>query len=790
MRYGQFIYDIRWVIVMLWIAAILPSIPFSQLVSTGLHNSGYTISGSEYNRVDQVLTSRLHQPTNYIQIVFQSSTSPVDSPAYQQEVQTVMRQVQTVPHAISVTAGPVGRDKRTTVVQVGFDEDNDTVAQQVPSLRKLLSHLPIGPARILLTGEPVVTDELPKDVETVSEAAKSVALPLTFIVLLIVFGTLWAALIPVMLALITLSVASAIIYGFAMFADMNIFVLNVVSIIGLGLSIDYSLLMVRRFREELARGHAVPEAIAIVMATAGEAIFHSGMVVIIGFAGLLFIGIGLTTSFGIGGMAATSVTLLAALTLLPALLSILGKRINALRLPLLTQRNNHLQSSESRAEPRMFWQRWALLVMKRPIVIIVLATALLLALGWPALALNPRLPDASTLPADSQAYRGLEVLRSQYPLANQDPIVVIVQTPDGSHMLDEAQLVRIQNITQWISTQPHVANVISLTQPDSTEVTSQQLIYLYTTGIYQRIPELAQFVAATTNNDTTVMLVKTDALLGSNAEQTLIHQLRSMSPAIKQNLHILVGGLRAANLDFNDVLYGHFFFALLFILLATYVLLLFTFRSVLLPLKAILMDIISISAAYGALVFVFQQGHFDRLLNFTSPGFIICFTPILMFCILFGLSMDYEVFLLTRMREEWLRIHDNSTAVALGLEKTGSMITNAALLFVIVSGSFIFTSLIATKELGLGVTVSVLVDATIIRCLLVPATMQLLGNLNWWFPYWKRKNDSNNDILTTKIHCTNCSAVLPSHANFCSSCGMMLETTLKLQTVQRQRRVN
>ncbi|MBV9689785.1 MAG: MMPL family transporter [Ktedonobacteraceae bacterium] len=735
LSYGQFIYSIRWLVIMLWIAVILGSIPFGQLVSSVLHNSGYTISGSEYNRVDQVLTSRLHQPTSYVQIVFQSSAIPVDSSAYQYEVQTVMKQVQTVPHTISVRAGPVGRDKRTTVVQLGFNEDNDAVAQQIPVLRKLLSHLHMGPARILLTGEPVVTDELPKDVETVSQVTELVSLPLTFIVMLIVFGTPGAALMPLMLALTTVLVARAIIYGFAAFGDMNIFVLNVVSIIGLGLSIDYSLLMVRRFREELAQGHAVPKAISIVMATAGEAIFHSGVVVIIGFAGLLFIGIGLTTSFGIGGIAVTGITLLAALTLLPALLSILGERINVLRLPLLTQRNKHLQPG---ASPTMFWQHWALLVMKRPIPIILLATALLLVLGLPALALNPRLADASTLPADSQAYQGLEVLRSQYPLANQDPIVVIVRTPDGSHMLDEVQLLRIQNITQWISTQPHVASVVSLTQPDSTEVTSQQLMYLYTTGTYQRIPELAQFVAATTSNDTTVILVKTDALLGSNAEQTLIHQLRSMSPGIKQNLHILVGGLRAANLDFNNALYGHFFLALLFILLATYILLLFTFRSVLLPLKAILVDIISITAAYGALVFVFQQGYFDRLLNFTSPGFIICFTPILMFCILFGLSMDYEVFLLTRMREEWLSIHDNSTAVALGLEKTGSMITNAALLFVIVSGSFIFTSLIATKELGLGVTVSVLVDATLIRCLLVPATMQLLGDLNWWLPSRKR----------------------------------------------------
>ncbi|MGH2517522.1 MAG: MMPL family transporter, partial [Ktedonobacterales bacterium] len=264
--------------------------------------------------------------------------------------------------------------------------------------------------------------------------------------------------------------------------------------------------------------------------------------------------------------------------------------------------------------------------------------------------------------------------------------------------------------------------------------TLAQLQQLYATGAYKQAPGLGQLVAATTSGDTTVISVKNAYATDSPASKALIDRLRAGDNANAGGLKVMVGGYQAVSLDFTRYLYSNFPKAILFVLAATFLLLLVMFRSLLLPLKAVLMNVLSVSAAYGVLVFVFQWGHFSSFLGFTSVGFIDSIIPILLFCILFGLSMDYEVFLLSRIREEWLRTGNNRQAVAMGLEKTGGVITNAALLFVIVTGAFTFTRVITTKEIGLGMTVAVLVDATINRSLLVPATMRLLGRWNWWLP--------------------------------------------------------
>lgn len=738
MIYGSLLYHARWYIILFWVAIFLGCAPVVRLVPGVLQNSGYIVSGSESNRVNQLLASRLHQPATWTLIVFQSSTALVSDPAYRQEIQAVIERVKSFPHVLSIQSDGIGMNRRTTVLRVGSDEDRDVAAQRIPALRRLLATVPATPAHIFLTGETAITDELPLQVQKASQFAEIVALPLAFLVLLIVFGTVGAALMPGLLALVTVSVSYALVYLLALHRDMNIFVLNVVSITALGLSIDYSLFIIRRFREELALERTVQEAIQITVATAGDAILHSGLAVLIGFVGLLWIGIGLMTSYGLGGITTTAITLCLALTLLPAILSVLGERINALQLPLLAGGRMYARAGRARMEAKTFWQSWALLIMKRPVLSIVLSIAVLLCAGWPARTLLPRLPDAFTLPATSPSHQGYAVIKAQFPALNHDPIVVIVQTPDGSAILGAAHIAGIQRITHWIGAQAYVAQVVSLAQPPRfahmPPLDAEQLAGLYASGSYQRFPQLAQFVTSISSSDTTMMLVQTNAAEGSQDELTLISHLRSMGQQVKEGLHTLVGGTQATNLDFNQVLYKNFLFALLFILLTTYILLLFTFHSLLLPLKAILMNIISVSAAYGTLVYIFQEGHFANLLNFTSSGFIICFIPILMFCILFGLSMDYEVFLLSRIREEWLRTRNNSAAVALGLEKTGGVITSAALLLVIVAGSFVWTSLIVTKELGFGITVSVLVDATLIRCLLVPATMQLLGRWNWWLP--------------------------------------------------------
>jgi RND superfamily putative drug exporter len=739
-NYGHMIYRFRWLVIALWVVGLAVSLPFAAQLTSKLTGGGYQTSSSESVRVGNTMVDRLHAPPSTLLVVFHSDNVAVSDAAYQAQVNAIVDKFRAYPHVTSVVNAGPGTDGKTTYLAVNFDTSNDYVETQIPDITKLLpSGSDAGPATIYLTGSPAIYAEFTSITQHDAERAEMFALPVALLVLLIVFGSLLAALTPLTLALVAVPVAMAVIYPIAAHNEMSVFVLNIATIVGLGISIDYSLFMTRRFREELGSGRSVQDAIGWTVSTAGEAILFSGLTVIIGFAGMLLIGIQFMTSIGLGGMCVVAAAVLAALTLLPALLSVLGLRVNALRIPLigkLVARRGH--EIDANGEQRGFWHGWAMAVMRRPVLIIIGVCAVLVVLGWPILSINIGTPTSTSLPATASSRQGIELVNAQFPSSNENPVYIIAKTPDGSSMLTEGNLAKLDSLSHWLSGRAHVTSLTSLTMLPQTEggqaLTSEQLIALYSSGAYAQNPALAQLVGSTTDKDITLITVNTNAPVDSAEGKALIDDLRNHYGEGAQGLTIQVGGFQAISLDFNSYLYGNFPKAIAFILGATFILLLLMFRSLLLPLKAVIMNVLSVSAAYGVLVFIFQQGHFSNLLGFTSDGFIDSTVPILLFCILFGLSMDYEVFLLSRIREEWLRTHNNRYAVARGLEKTGGVITNAALLFIIVAGSFIFTGIVIMKETGLGMTLAVLIDATIIRTLLVPATMRLLGRWNWWLP--------------------------------------------------------
>jgi len=738
LAYGRFVHRFRWFLLAFWIAVVVASVPFAIKLPSLLSSGGFQVRGSESAQVSNELIEKLHVPPSTLTVVFHSATAHVSDPAYQQELNSTLSNIRAFHDVSSVTQGGVGQDGRTPYINVGFDKDDTALQKDVGDFRALLaSSANAHPAQVYLTGQLAVEDDL----NTISlqdvERADTTVFPIAGLLLLVVFGTFSAAVMPLILAIITIPLALAVIYPIASASPITTSVTSIVSIIGLGLSIDYSLFITRRFREELARGRDTREAVAWTVATAGEAIVFSGLTVMIGFSGLMLIGTGLT-SVGLGGAATVAVAVLAALTFLPALLSLLGSRINALRVPWLWRLTMPKADAHGSNETG-FWHRLAMGVMRRPVMIIALVVIMLVVLGWPAFSLTIGSPvSADALPRAAQSRQGFDILTAQYPAFNENPLDVTAQTPDGSTMLSPENLQRLVALSYWLAQQPHVTGVISLTNPQvipgGPSLDQQTLLKLYTTGGYTSMPTLAQFVSATTNGGFTSLVVNTNTPLESAAGKALVDHLRAGDTTAGQGLKVQVGGTQATTLDFDRFLYSNFPKAILFILGATFLLLLLLFRSLLLPLKALLMNVLSVSAAYGVLVFVFQWGHFSNLLGVTPSGFIDSLVPIVLFCILFGLSMDYEVFLLSRIREEWLRTHNNRQAVARGLEQTGSVITNAALLFMVVTVSFTFTSVIDTKEVGVGMTIAVLVDATIIRSLLVPATMRLLGRWNWWLP--------------------------------------------------------
>ena len=741
--YARQVYRFRWFIIVLWIIGVAVSVPFAAQLPAILSGGGFSLNSSDSAHVDAVITDKLHQPPSSAMVVFQSSNTLVTDVAYQKEVSAFIARARQFPHVSGVENGGVGKDGRTTFVVVNFTQSDDNMTQYLDDFQKLIpSGAAASPARPYLTGDVPVNADFSTITQSDVERAEVAALPIALLVLLIVFGSLVAAAMPLILAILVIPVTLAVIYAIAIHYATNVFILNIVSVIGLGISIDYSLFMTRRFRDELSHGRTVCEAVAWTVATSGEAILFSGLIVMIGFFGMLLIGVQFMTSMGIGGAIVVAFAVMAALTLLPALFSVLGPRINALRIPFLSRftlgtRGKGARGTEEE-ESRSFWQRWALGVMKRPIIVVVVVTSALIALGWPIFSISIGSSSILSLPPDIEARQGFDVLNKQFPATSQNPVYIIAQTPNGSSMLNSDNLAHLSNLTQWLSTQPHVTGVTSIVNlpptPGSPALSEQQLTALYSSGAYQQNASLKQLVSSTTNGDVTLVTVQVDTKFDSPEDKALISTLRSGDKAAAQGLQVFVGGSQADSLDFNNYLYGNFPRAIIFIMIATYVLLLLMFRSLLLPLKAILMNVLSVSVTYGVLVFIFQWGNFSNILNFTASGTIDSTVPILLFCILFGLSMDYEVFLLSRIYEEWLRTHNNRFAVARGLEKTGGVITNAALLFVIVTGAFTFTSITITKETGLGMTVAVLVDATIIRSLLVPATMRLLGRWNWWLP--------------------------------------------------------
>jgi len=733
LAYGRFIHRFRWIVLATWIVIVATSV-FFMIQTIGLLGSGdNTVSGSESAQVTTLLKTQFHQNTSQALVALQAPSTSVSSAPYQQEITTLEARLRALPGVQNVTLNAPGTDGKTTMLIVE-SQANGTLP--VAAMRQVLSSTS-GPAKTYLTGDAAFNDELVNTSLEDVEHADLLTLPIALLILVVVFGTLVAACLPLILALVSIPLTFALLYPIALHTSTSTYVLSVASIVGLGIAIDYSLFILRRFRDELALGLHPSEAIGWTLATAGEAILFSGLIVMIGFLGLLLIGVNMTTSIGVGGALLVVSTVLAGLTFLPALLCILGPRINALRIPYLWRMTmtNH---PDKPGKQEQFWRMVATRVMKHPVWTILVVGVILAILGWPIFSLQVGSTTITSLPTSSEARQGLTVLNAQYPALNSQTLDLVVETTNHSSPLTADNLQHLVALTNWLRAQPHVIGVTSLLQlpsePGAPTLTQAQLVALYSSGAYQQNPALAQFVAQYAATGMTYVAVSSNAATDSAVGNTLVDTLRAHASTATSGFTVLVGGNQAEDLDFDRLLFGHFPLTILFVMVITLVLLTIMFRSVLLPLKAVLMNVISISASYGVLVFIFQWGYGSGLLGFTSQGYVNNMILIILFCLLFGLSMDYEVFLLSRIREEWLRTKDNRQAVAIGLEKTGSVITNAALLFILVTVAFTFTSELEIKAMGVGMTTAILVDATIIRSLLVPATMRLLGRLNWWFP--------------------------------------------------------
>ncbi|MBN9012105.1 MAG: MMPL family transporter, partial [Rhizobiales bacterium] len=530
---------------------------------------------------------------------------------------------------------------------------------------------------VSVTGFPAVGKDISTRVTEGIAKAESVSIPLTVVLLLLVFGTLIAAGLPLLIGVLAM-VAS--IAGVMLLADLSfqsIFAINIITLLGLALGVDYSLFMVARFREEL-RARPVEEALGATVSTAGKAILFSGITVIFGLAATLFFPIPALRSMGIGGMIVVSMALVFGLTFLPAMLAIIGHRINRFDVHVWRR------STNGAVEVSRFWHGLAQRVMARPLAVLAPVLAVLLIAGTPFLHLSLTPGGTDVLPTSAPSRAASDRLRADFASGESDPIPVIVTLNSGR--LDAAGAATLLAYVDQVSKLAHITRVVSIVS-DPGQKSSDWTAFA---GNPSTLPPTEQALYSQTVRGGKV-LVQVVSDVDNAALDDVVRELRGVTAS---GATVQVGGDAGTAVDTIDGIKAGLAPALAFVIVGTYLILLLTFGSVFLPIKAMLMTLLSISASLGALVLVFQDGHLQHLFGFTADGRIISTTPILMFCILFGLSMDYEVLMLTRIQEEYLRTGDNRAAVAFGLERTARTITSAAAIMMVSFGAFMLADIV------------------------------------------------------------------------------------------------
>jgi uncharacterized membrane protein YdfJ with MMPL/SSD domain len=655
----------------------------------------FTPPNSQSNAESTLAASLFGRNSADVVVLFHSAAHTVAGPVYRQAVTGYLADIpanEVTKSATYWTSGQpslVSADRHSTYALLQLtgstDQARETAYKAIKADFKTVAGTP-GDGITAQVGGYTATEVAINDAVSANIArAESISFPVLLILLVIIFGSVVAATAPLLLGGLAILGAFTVLRLLTLTTTVSIYSENITTILGLGLGIDYGLFIVTRFREELRRQKNVELAVARTVATAGRTVVVSGVTVALALSSLILFQPVFLRSMGYGGVATVAVDVIAALTVLPALLAVLGHRINALAV-----RKSVRTGAVVKSESEGGWYRLARAVMRRPVAVASVIVIVLLALGTPFLRISWGSSDASSLPTTSAARQVQDALTNEFPANSTNPIEAVVTGVTNPAQLAAytAKITAIPGVTGVETTARHGTSVrldVGYTpQPDS--------------------PQARQIVTS----------------------------IRALAPPAHAG--VLVGGTTAMLVDELSSLGSTLPWMALVTGLATFVLLFLAFGSVVLPIKAIVMNILSLSATFGVMVWVFQWGHLSGPLGFTATGSIDPTMPILLLAIVFGLSMDYEVFLLSRIRERYDETGDNTVAVAAGLQRTGGLITSLALLLIVVVAFFSASSITFLKLLGVGMIVALLVDATVVRILLVPATMRLLGRANWWAP--------------------------------------------------------
>jgi RND superfamily putative drug exporter len=743
-RWGAFVYRRRrWVLVVMLVLAAAAA-PLAASTADQLSAGGWLDPNSESAKVGDRLEAEFGGGrTSYVALV-RSDTADADARSieFQAAIAAMVAPLLDDPRVSEITGYAETGDDRfisvagdTAYVVIGLDMSTDESIDAVDSIEGSLA-TPSGYS-VALTG----FGPIQKDSAELSEKdlvrAETVSLPIAALVLILVFASIVAAGMPLLVAGLAIPSALALINLLARETEMSIYVLNIATMLGLALAIDYSLFITSRFREELAKGRSVEQAVTISVSTAGKAVFFSGAAVAIGLSGLLWFQASALSSIGLGGSIVVLTSVTFSLTFLPALLGVLGRRVNALSVRSLLSRVGIMGDEPTVRHSR--WEQVAHAVMRRPIAVLVPVLAVLFIAGSPFFRLVQGVPDATVYPAGIPSRDAWVALQDEFRPGETTPITILVDTDtDATDPASIAAVMAYADRLAGIEGIDRVEGPFTITDPATGSVLNAgQVAQLYAAPAGALPPQLAAAVVALKDayiRGSTVRLDAVSPLHPTTPEGTaVVPAVRAVEPGDGIE-RVAFGGAAAISEDFLVAQNDRMPWAIGTTLLASALILFLLFGSIVIPLKAVVMTLLSLSASFGALVWIFQEGNLHELLNFEPIGFTIAGNPIIMFATLIGLSMDYEVLLLSRIQESYRRSGDNTAAVAEGLAKSAGVITGAAMIMVVVFSAFALADVVTIKSIGVGMALAVFLDATVIRILLVPATMRLLGEWNWWAP--------------------------------------------------------
>ncbi len=725
-KVGRGIYHFRFVLIsLIAVISVFLSIYAKQLPGI-LEGDGFRTPG-DYEKAKNMLERDFEQSPDSLIILLERKKGAT-AKEFQDDIERIVKVIEkekNIKQFMNPVVDPTMKKENIAYLSLLFNEkDYDKLVDRNNNFAKKIESYTDETVIVGTTGFTIISDVMNKTSQEDLKKAEMIGVPIAFIVLFFAFGSLVASAIPILIGLISIFTTFGILAFIGKYVDLSIFVLNVAPMIGLALSIDFALLFVSRYKSELSEHNAsVKEAISITFATAGRAIIFSGICVFIGLSALYFINIDLFRSVAISGAVVVLVSLFLSLTLLPAVLSALGRNINKGTLKWIANRSQDQQQA--------IWRKFAQFVMKRPIIMALTSLIILGVFVIPIRDVHLNIPTIDALPKHESSRIYYEKYQKEFlPDALNHGTVIVVLDSDKD-ILTKENLKSLEKVQQEFENDPEVLKVKSVF--NAVNMNASQLLPALKSA---NATKLQPAVNAYIQKDKTFMQVFLNSHPKSEKGKQWVRDIEKKYKGKIEGFQLTNGGQVKFEQELFDEITDNIRYGLIVIMVSTFIILMIAFRSIIIPIKAIIMNVLSLSATFGIITWLFQGG------NFGLPQTdIMLILPVFVFGLVFGLSMDYEVFLMSRMQELYEETGDNTYSTREGLVSTSRIITSAASIMIVITGAFAFTDMVPVKQMGIGIAIAIFLDATIVRLVLVPSLMQLFGKWNWWFPFAKNKTE-------------------------------------------------